>query len=74
MLTLQRCSQLDNNLLITTKRTDMVQDPNDEEEDLSFDERLEQLENDFPEYSEESKRAGAFIGLDFPYVPGDPGL
>lgn len=52
----------------------MVQDPNDEEEDLSFDERLEQLENDFPEYSEESKRAGAFIGLDFPYVPGDPGL
>lgn len=30
--------------------------------------------NQFPEYSEESINAANFIGLDFPYVPGDPGL
>ena len=29
---------------------------------------------DFPEYTDESIKAANFIGLPFPYIPGDPGL
>lgn len=36
--------------------------------------RYEEIKRNHPGYSEESYRAGDFLGLDFPYVPGDPGL
>lgn len=34
----------------------------------------DELKREYPGYSEGSYRAGNFLGLDFPYVPGDPGL
>lgn len=39
-----------------------------------WEEDQDEMETNFPEYSEESKNAGKFIGIDHPYVPGDPGL
>lgn len=36
--------------------------------------RYDKLKQEHPGYPEESYRAGDFLGLDFPYVPGDPGL
>lgn len=58
-------------------------DPEDDDDDFprqydddddDYYERKRKMDRDFPGYSDESKRAGLFIGLDFPYVPGDPGL
>lgn len=33
--------------------------------------REEKIDRDFPHYSEASRNAGKFLGLDYPYVPGD---
>ena len=50
-------------------------DPDDEwEEDEDQDEMETDLDVQFPEYSQASRDAARFIGLPFPYVPGDPGL
>jgi hypothetical protein len=46
----------------------------DPEDDWEEDEDQDEMDTNFPEYSEESKNAGRFLGLDHPYVPGDPGL
>lgn len=43
----------------------------DDDDDDDDDDNWEDL---FPEYSQESKNAGRFIGLNHPYIPGDPGL
>lgn len=44
---------------------------NNESEESSA---LQKMKNEYPGYTEESYKAGRFIGLNFPYVPGDPGL
>jgi len=44
-----------------------------DEDDLEKEDQ-DEMETNFPEYSKDSKNAGRFIGLDHPYVPGDPGL
>lgn len=33
--------------------------------------REEAMHTNFPEYSQESRNAGNFLGMDYPYVPGD---
>lgn len=50
----------------------------DEDDDDYIDDRpdvedsLDEMKRNHPGYSEESYRAGKFLGVDFPYVPGDP--
>lgn len=38
------------------------------------DDYEDEMDRKYPHYSQESRNAGRFLGLDFPYVPGDPGL
>lgn len=46
----------------------------DEDDDYPYYREEDEMDTKYPDYSEESKNAGRFLGLDFPYVPGDPGL
>lgn len=39
-----------------------------------YDYLKEKMKSKHPGYSDESYNAGMFLGTDFPYVAGDPGL
>jgi hypothetical protein len=53
-----------------------MKDPRDDEEiDIhEFDDETEdeRMKRKFPDSTKESRNAGRFLGVDFPYVPGDP--
>lgn len=46
----------------------------EERDEIEYERRVNNMRNSFPGYSNESINAGMFLGLEFPYVPGDPGL
>jgi len=49
----------------------------DEEEEIEIKQSTptaSELKSRYPGYRDESYGFGAFLGLDFPYVAGDPGL
>lgn len=54
-------------------------DPEDEDDDIPIDypwddeeEDLRKMKDKHPGHSEDSYRTGRNLGVDFPYVPGDP--
>lgn len=47
---------------------------NSSEEQMRDDHVDEEMKQRFPNSSRESRNAGRFLGVDFPYVPGDPGF
>lgn len=55
-------------------------DPDEEDDIPSTDDvhtaelRDKRMREQYPGYSEESYGFSNFLGIDFPYVPGDPGL
>ena len=56
-----------------------MHDPNDQldEDELirlkeQREERLRDMKDRFPQSTKESREAGEFLGVNFPYVPGDP--
>jgi len=46
---------------------------NDEEKER-YQQKFDELKRKYPGYRDENYGFGAFLGLDFPYVPGDPGI
>ena len=51
----------------------MITEPQDLDDD-DDDETDNDMEIQYPGYSQEAYNAARFIGIDFPYVAGDPGL
>jgi hypothetical protein len=52
----------------------MFIDPNEDEKLQEDSDKLEDMKDRHPGYSDEQYNAGIFLGTDFPYIAGDPGL
>jgi hypothetical protein len=47
-------------------------DIDDMDTDLKYQKNLQESKQNHPGHSDNAHRTGAFLGVNFPYVPGDP--